>query len=79
MLNHDARASAHELNADDKIIACALLDSGALLKTRQFIGYEPLVTIRLKCPALKAEDVECCHVFVRSRTRRRLRIWCGWK
>ncbi|MDD4968860.1 MAG: DUF6266 family protein [Paludibacter sp.] len=66
-LNYDAHALTPDLNADDEIIACALLKTDELLKTRQFIGYEPNGTIQLKYPALQAEEVVCCYVFVRSR------------
>jgi hypothetical protein len=65
-LNYDARALSPEVNADDEIIACALLTTGALLKTRQFVRYEPIGTIQLKYPTLEAEQVACCYVFVRS-------------
>ena len=65
-LHYDAGALAPDVNADDEIIACALLKTGSLLKTRQFIGYEPIGTIRLKRPALTAEEVVCCYVFVRN-------------
>jgi len=43
------------------------LKTDELLKTRQFIGYEPIGTIQLKYQALQAEEVACCYVFVRSR------------
>ena len=65
-LNYNARALAPDLTADDEIIACALLESGVLLKTRQYIGYEPIGTIRLNCQDLLADEVVCCYVFVRS-------------
>jgi len=66
ILNYNARALAPVLNADDEIIGCALLKNGSLLKTRQYIGYEPIGTIRLNHADLQAEDVVCCYVFVRS-------------
>jgi len=68
-LNYDARALTPDLNADDEIIACALLKTDSLLKTLQFIGYGPVGTIRLNSPDLQAEDVVCCYVFVRKRDK----------
>ena len=65
-LNYNARSLAPHVNADDEIIACALLTTGALLKTRQFIGYASIGTIQLNYPTLEAEQVVCCYVFVRS-------------
>jgi hypothetical protein len=65
-LNYNACALAPQVNADDEIIACALLTTGALLKTRQFIGYASIGTIQLNYPTLEAEKVACCYVFVRS-------------
>lgn len=65
-LNYDARALSPNVNADDEIIACALLTTGALLKTRQFIGHKPIGTIKLNYTTLEAEQVVCCYVFVRS-------------
>ena len=66
-LKYDAHALAPDLNSNDEIIACALLKTDELLKTRQFIGYEPIGTIQLKYPPLQAEEVVCCYVFVRSK------------
>jgi hypothetical protein len=66
ILNYNACALTPHVNADDEIIACALLTTGALLKTRQFARYEPIGTIQLKYPSLEAEQVVCCYVFVRS-------------
>jgi len=40
--------------------------NGELLMARQFIGYASIGTIHLNYPALQAEQVECCYVFVRS-------------
>jgi hypothetical protein len=57
-LKYDARALAPDLNADDEIIACALLKTDALLKTRQFIGNEPIGTIRLNHQASDSVGVE---------------------
>ncbi len=65
-LRYDSQSLAPDLNADDEIMACALLDTGSLLKTRQFIGYEAIGTIQLKYQNLQAEEVVCCYVFVRS-------------
>ncbi|MDP4240983.1 MAG: DUF6266 family protein [Bacteroidota bacterium] len=65
-INYDARALLPEVTATDEIIACALLKSGGLLMTRQFIGYAPIGTLHLNYPALQAEQVACCYAFVRS-------------
>ena len=65
-LNYDALALLPDVTATDEIIACALLITGELLMARQFIGHEPTGTIRLNYPALQAEEVVCCYVFVRS-------------
>ncbi len=66
-LNYEARALLPDVTATDEIIACALLETDELLMTRQFIGHEPIGTIRLKYPTLQAEQVACCYVFVRNR------------
>ena len=39
---------------------------GELIIARQFIGYASIGTIHLNYPALQAEEVECCYIFVRS-------------
>jgi len=65
-IHFDARALTPDLNADDEIIACALLKTDDLLKTKQFIGYDSIGTIRLNYPDLQADEVVCCYVFVRS-------------
>ncbi len=65
-LNYDARALLPEVTATDEIIACALLETGVLLMSKQFIGYEPTGSILLKCPTLQDDRVVCCYVFVRS-------------
>jgi len=65
-INYDALALLPDVTATDEIIACANLESGALLMARQFIGHESIGTILLKYPALQAEEVVCCYVFVRS-------------
>ena len=65
-INYNARALMPDLGADDQIIACALLKTDELLKTIQFIGYDPIGTIQLKYPNLIAEEVACSYVFVRS-------------
>ena len=65
-LNYDALALVPELYSTDEIIACALLKTNELLTFGQFIGREPIGTLQLKYPALKAEDLVCCYVFVRS-------------
>ena len=44
--NYNVRGLARDLNADDEIIACALLETDELLKTRQFNGYESIGTIQ---------------------------------
>lgn len=66
-LKYDAGALLPEVTAIDEIIACALLKTGELLMTRQFIGYKRIGTLRLNYPTLPVEDVACCYVFVRSR------------
>jgi len=65
-LRYDALALFPEVIATDEIIACARLITGGLLIARQFTGIEPIGSILLKYPALQAEDVACCYVFVRS-------------
>ncbi|MDD4967821.1 MAG: DUF6266 family protein [Paludibacter sp.] len=65
-INYDVLALTPDLNTNDEIIACASLRSGKLLQVRQFIGHVPIGTIQLNYPALQAEDVACCYVFVRS-------------
>ena len=65
-LSYNARALTPDLNADDEIIACALLESGVLLKTRQFIGYKPIGTIHLNYMDMQVAELICCYVFVRS-------------
>lgn len=65
-ITYDAGAVSREVKATDKIIACAMLQTGELLMGRQFIGHEPIGTIHLDYPSLQAEDVACCYVFVRS-------------
>jgi len=65
-IHYNAGALRPDVTATDEIIACALLTTGELLIVRQFIGFELLGTIQLKYPALLAEQVGCCYVFVRS-------------
>lgn len=65
-LNYDAHALVPELYSTDEIIACALLKTDKLLTFGQFIGHEPIGTLQLKRTVLKAEDVVCCYVFVRT-------------
>jgi hypothetical protein len=65
-LNYDALALLPDVTATDEIIACALLKTDQLLMNRQFIGHNPIGTIRLNYPSLQAEQVACCYVFVRS-------------
>ena len=65
-ISYDALALRPDVTATDEIIACAYLERGALLMARQFIGHEPIGTLRLKYPALQVEQVECCYAFVRS-------------
>jgi len=76
-LNYNTRALAPDLNADDEIIGCALLKSGTLLKTKQFIGYGAIGTIRLNHPGMQAEEVVCCYVFVRNGEK--ASDSCGWR
>jgi hypothetical protein len=65
-LRYDAHAFLPDVISTDEIIACARLITGGLLIARQFTGIEPIGTILLKYPALQAEDVACCYIFVRS-------------
>ena len=65
-IHYDAGALRPDVTSIDEIITCALLTTGELLIARQFIGFESIGTIQLKYPALQAEQVECCYVFVRS-------------
>ncbi|MDD4968393.1 MAG: DUF6266 family protein [Paludibacter sp.] len=65
-LKYDALALTPDLNATDEIIACAGLLNGGLLMARQFIGHKAIGTIHLNHSNLKADDVVCCYVFVRS-------------
>ena len=66
MISYNALALLPDVTATDEIIACALLKTDQLLMNRQFIGHNPIGTIRLNYPTLRAEQVACCYVFVRS-------------
>ena len=65
-LSYNAHALIPELYSTDEIIACALLKDDELLTAGQFIGCGTNVTLQLKYPDLKADEVVCCYVFVRS-------------
>jgi len=65
-IRYDANEMSKEVTCFDEILACAMLITGELLIARQFIGYDDIGTIFLKCPSLVPEDVTCCYVFVRS-------------
>jgi hypothetical protein len=65
-INYDAGALCPKVEASNEIIACAMLQTGGLLMTRQFIGISPIGTIHLTYPSLQAEQVACCYVFIRS-------------
>jgi len=66
LIRYDAGLLPDVLFATDEIVACARLITGELLMAKQFIGYDDFGTILLKYPAMQAEDVMCCYVFVRS-------------
>ena len=65
-MKYGARALVTKLYNTYEIIACALLESGVLLKTRQFIGYKPIGTIHLNYMDMQVAELICCYVFVRS-------------
>jgi len=66
IIMYDTKEMTQDVTASDEIIACARLITGELLIAKQFIGNDDIGTIFLKSPALQAEDVDCCYVFVRS-------------
>ena len=65
-IRYNAKEMFPDVQDDDEIIACALLNSGGLYIAKQFIGYEDIGTILLKHNDLETDKVECCYVFVRS-------------
>ena len=65
-MRYETNLSLPRVSATDEVVALAKTKEGLIRFERQTRGSEPIGSITIHHPNMKAMDIECCYIFVRS-------------